>query len=127
MQAVGDAEPGSELRAIVDGVDDVGEPVTLTMIIKVGDEATGAERLEAFGLEILEQDGKVVVDNATFDSAAQKAGFDFDQVIATLLVPADQPPKQLFFIPALLMLGLIYFLQRRRRETAAGPVAQGAE
>ena len=127
VQVIGEATPGSEMRAIVDGVDDVGEPVTLTMIIKVGDEPTGAERLEAFGLEILEQDGKVVVDNATFDSGAQKAGFDFDQVISTLLVPADQPQKQLFFIPALLLLGLIYFLQRRRREAAPGPVAQGAE
>ena len=126
-QAVGDAEPGSELRAIVDGVDDVGEPITLTMVIKVGDEATGAERLEAFGLEVAQADGKVTVENATFDSAAQKAGFDFDQVISSLLVPAPQPPRQLFYIPALLLLAFIYFLQRRRRETMTAPVPQGAE
>ena len=127
VQAIGDAEPGSELRAIVDGLDDVGEPITLTMIINVGDEPTGAERLEAFGLEIIEEDGKVLVDNATFDSAAQKAGFDFDQVISKLLVPAGQPWKELFFIPALLLLGFIYMLQRRRRETAPAPAPQGAQ
>ena len=127
VQAIGDAEPGSELRAIVDGLDDVGEPITLTMIINVGDEPTGAERLEAFGLEIIEEDGKVLVDNATFDSAAQKAGFDFDQVISKLLVPAGQPWKELFFIPALVLLGFIYMLQRRRRETAPAPAPQGAQ
>ncbi len=127
VQAVGDAEPGSKLRAIVDGTDDVGEPVTLTMIINIGDEPTGAERLEAFGLEVLEEDGKIIVDGATFDSKAQKAGFDFDQVISKLLVPAQQPWKQLFFIPALLLLGFIYMLQRRRRETATAPATQGAQ
>ena len=127
VQVMGEAEPGSELRAIVDGLDDVGEPVTLTMIIAVGDEPTGEERLEAFGLEILEEDGKILVDGATFDSKAQKAGFDFDQVIAKLLVPAPQLPKQLLFIPALALLGFIYMLQRRRREADAEPVPQGAE
>lgn len=126
-QAMQDAAPGSELRAVVDGLDDVGEPITLTMIIKVGDEPTGADRLDAFGLLTFEQDGKVVVDGANFDSPAEKAGFDFDQVITRLLVPVDQPPKQLFYIPALVLLGLIYMLQRRRREAMPAPALQGAE
>ncbi len=115
VEAMGAAEPGSEMRVIVEGLDDVGDPITLTMIIKVGDEPTGQERLDAYGLEILEQDGKVIVDNAVFDSPAQNAGFDFDQVISKLLVPIDQPPKQLFYIPALGLLLVIYLLQRRRR------------
>ncbi len=126
-EIMGQAEPGTQLRALVDGLDDVGDPITLTMIIDVGDEPTGEERLEAFGLELFDDDGKVLVDNATFDSKAQAAGFDFDQVITQVLVPAPQPSKFLFFIPALALLGLIYFLQRRRRD-AESPVAaqQGA-
>ena len=118
VEAMGSAEPGSQLRAIVQGQDDVGDPVTLTMLIDVGDEPTGEERLAAYGLEIIENDGKIVVDNATFDSKAQKAGFDFDQVISSILVPIYQPAKQLLYIPALLLLGLIYLLQRRRRGDA---------
>lgn len=116
VEVIGKAEAGSQMRAIVDGVDDVGDPVTLTMVIDIGDEATGEERLEAYGLEILEQDGKIIVDGATFDSKAAIAGFDFDQVIKIVLVPADQTPKQLLYIPALLLLGFIYWLQRRRRQ-----------
>ena len=123
VEVMGKAEPGSQMRALVNGVDDVGDPVTLTMVIDVGDEATGAERLEAYGLEVLEQDGKIIVDGATYDSKAQTAGFDFDQVIEKILVPADQVPKQLLYIPALLLLGFIYWLQRRRRV----PVAAKAE
>ncbi len=112
-------EPGSELRVLVEGEDDVGDPVTLTMIINVGDEPTGEERLETFGLEILVEDGKVLVDNAAFDSKAQAAGFDFDQEIAQLMVPAPQPAKELMYIPALALLGFIVLLQRRRRSPAA--------
>ena len=118
VETMAAAKPDDELRAIVTGVDDVGDPVTLTMVIKVGDEATGEDRLAAYGLEILEQDGKVLVDNATYDSPAQKAGFDFDQVIVKVLAPAAQSPKELLYIPALLLLGFIYFLQDRRRKSA---------
>ena len=126
VKVMGEVEPGTELRALVDGLDDVGDPITLTMLIPVGDEPDGEQRLEAFGLEILEQDGKVLVDNALFDSKAQEAGFDFDQVIRQLLVPAPQPSRYLLYIPALALLALVFFLQRRRAE--AEPVAseQGA-
>ena len=39
----------------------------------------------------------------------------------SVLAPVDQPPKQLMFIPALLVLGLIVFMQRgrRKRQSAA--------
>lgn len=114
-QVLGDAKPGSELRATVDGLDEVGDPVTLTMMIPVGNEPTGEERLEAFGLAVLEQDGKLIVDNALYDSKAQAAGFDFDQTIATLETPIDQPLRELLYIPALLLLAGVYALQRRRR------------
>lgn len=114
VTAVGNAEPGSEIRLQADGLDDVGDPVTLTLIIDVPEGASGEERLETFGADILEDDGNVIVDGATFDSPAEKAGFDFDQVIKQVLVPAAQPPRELFYIPALLLLGFIYWLQKGR-------------
>ncbi|MCY6382624.1 TRAP transporter permease [Hoeflea prorocentri] len=124
---MGEAEPGSQLRTIVQGLDDVGDPITLTMVIDVGDEPTGEERLEAFGLEVLDDGGKLLVDNAIFDSKAQAAGFDFDQEISQLLVPTPQPSKYLFYIPALALLALIFLLQRRRNDAAGPePVEQGA-
>ncbi|SOC03336.1 TRAP transporter permease [Stappia indica] len=109
------ATPGTELRATVSGMNDVGDPITLTMMIPVGNEATGDERLEAFGLMVFEQDGKLIVDGTAYDSPAQQAGFDFDQIFETLDVPTAQPPRELFYIPALLLLGLVYMLQRGRK------------
>jgi TRAP transporter 4TM/12TM fusion protein len=112
---VGNATPGSEIRLIVQGENDVGDPIVFTALMTVGQETTGPERLEAYGLELLVEDGVVAIDNAAFDSPAQKAGLDFDQKILTVMAPAVQPPKQLIFIPALLLLGFIIVMQRRRR------------
>jgi len=115
VQAMADVEPGQELKILVNGQNDVGDAVTLTMLVEVGDEATGQERLESYGLELLAQDnGEVMIDGVSFDSAASKAGFDFDQIIASVGVPVERPARQLFYIPALLLLGLIGFAQRRR-------------
>jgi hypothetical protein len=125
VEVIGAAEPGTKLRAIVDGFDDIGDPITLTLIIDVGDEATGEERLAAFGLEILQADGRVVVDNAGFGSKAEAAGFEFDQVIGRLLVPADRPVKEWFYLPALALFVLVWVVQRRRR--AREPLAPAME
>ena len=62
----------------------------------------------------LDRDGKMIIDNVTFDSAAQKAGLDWDQEIVNVLRVADQPSKYWMFIPALLLLGGVVMLQRRR-------------
>ena len=123
---VGKAVPGSEIRLIVKGENDVGEPMIFTAPMVVGDAATGAERLEAYGLELLFEAGAVMIDNAVFDSPAQKAGLDFDQKILTVMAPVAQPAKQLIFIPTLLLLGFIVFLQRRRNGLARDAVSAPA-
>jgi hypothetical protein len=92
-------------------------------MLKVGDEATGKERLEGIGIETREEDGKILVDDVVFSSRAEKAGIDFDQEILNIQVPSQRPPKQLMFIPALLLYALIWFLQRGRRNKEAAVVA----
>jgi hypothetical protein len=121
VQAVGEAPPGSEIRLEANGLDDVGEPISLTLLIEVPEGESGEERLENFGIDLLEQDGRLMIDGATFDSPAEAAGFDFDQEVLEVKVPSDQPPRELFFIPALLLLTLVWWLQRGRaaRETGA--------
>ena len=118
---VGQATPGTELRLIIEGEDDVGEPLIFTALMEVGDQATGAERLQSYGLELLMEDGAVIIDNAIFDSPAQKAGLDFEQKIVTVLAPTEQPAKQLIYIPTILLFGLIILLQRRRKLVSGDP------
>ena len=84
----------------------------------VGAEEGGEARLEAFGLTILKDGDDVIIDDAAFDSPAQAAGLDFDQKIQSVLVPVWQAPKELFYIPAILILAGVFFIQRRRKTLA---------
>ena len=117
----GDMEPGSQLRIKLKGEKMDGSEFTKTVMLPVGDEATGAERLEAIGLETREEDGKTLIDNVVFASAAEKAGIDFDQEILNIQVPSARPPKQLMFIPAVALYALVIFMQsgRRKKQRAA--------
>jgi TRAP transporter 4TM/12TM fusion protein len=115
VQAMGEVDPGTELRILVDGHNEVGDPVTLTMVIAVAEGDSGEDRIMDYGLELLAQDdGSIMVDGVGFDSEAERAGFDFDQIIVTAGVPMDRPAKEWFYIPALLLLFIIIRRQKRR-------------
>jgi len=113
---IGKLDPGDTLRLRISGVNEVGEPREFTAILPVLEGASGEERLTAAGLATVEKDGKLVIDNVDYNSPAQKAGLDWDQVIIKVRQPTDQPWKELMFIPAFLLLGGIYMMQRRRRK-----------
>ena len=70
----------------------------------------------AIGIETRDEDGKILIDNVVFSSPAEKAGMDFDQELLSIQVPSKRMPKQLMFIPALVLYGFIAVLQLRRRK-----------
>jgi TRAP-type uncharacterized transport system fused permease subunit len=109
------AEPDTQLRVTLAGEKDDGTVFQKTVMLPMGKAASGAERLAEAGLELRDEEDKILVDNIVFGSPAEKAGIDFDQEIVSVQVPAERPPKQLVFIPALALLALIWFLQRGRR------------
>ena len=114
-EVVGKMEVGDGLRLRIAGQDSVGNPREFTALLPILEGANGEERMQAAGLATVVNDGKVVVDNVDFGSPAQRAGLDWDQVVLLVREPVDQPWKQLMFIPALLLFGLIYMMQRKRR------------
>ncbi len=113
-QIVGQMNPGEQLRIELKGEKMNGTEFKMTVMLPVGEEPTGEERLEAIGVETREEDGRMFVDNVVFSSPAEKAGIDFDQEILNIQLLNDRPPKQLMFIPALLLLALVWYLQKKR-------------
>ena len=113
-EAAASTPAGEALRLRVSGVNDLGDPIEFVAVLPMGDGATGEEKLEAAGLAFRQDGDKVIVDDVSFDSAAQAAGLDWDQEVIRVLKPVGQPSKYLMFIPALLLLSLIVFLQRGR-------------
>ena len=123
-QIAGSAEPGSRLHVSITGETLEGKPIAKTVVLPVAAAEGGEARLEEAGIMLREEEGKVFIDNIVFGSAAEKAGLDFDQEIVSVQVRADRPPKQLMFIPALLLLALVWFVQRgRRRKQLAADAA----
>ncbi len=93
-----------------------GDMVEKAVQLPLGPAGDGEARLMEAGLETRVEDGKVFADNVSFGSEAQKAGIDFDWEIKDIRVEAERPPKQLMFVPALALLGLVAMLQLRRRK-----------
>jgi TRAP transporter 4TM/12TM fusion protein len=125
LEVAGKAEPDAKIRLLVEGEDlTTGDMVDKTVALPLGPAGDGAERLmEHAGIEVRDEDGKVLIDNITFGSPAEQAKLDFDWEITGIEVPAERMPKQVFYLPALALLVGIYLLQRRRRkgDAAAAP------
>ncbi|MEP5762663.1 MAG: TRAP transporter permease [Litoreibacter sp.] len=127
-QALGDASDGDELRLIVSGPDfDTGETTETTLVMPISGEGSSDERLTAFGMLLIEEDGAVKMDEPAFGSpfADALSSFDFygDEPvqIASVQAPSDQMAKELVFIPTLIFLGFIVFLQRARMTRSGVP------
>jgi TRAP transporter 4TM/12TM fusion protein len=113
-QAAADTPSGEKLRIRVSGLNDLGDPIEFVALVPIGEGATGEEKLENAGLVFRNEGDTLLIDDVAFGSAAQDAGLDWDQEVLRVLKPLPQPTKYLMFIPALLALGLIVFLQRGR-------------
>ncbi|WP_350333669.1 TRAP transporter permease [Coralliovum pocilloporae] len=119
--AVGGATDGDAIRVVVSGPDfDTGQIKETTLVLDIKGAGSQDERLTAFGLTLIEEGDVVKMDEPLFGTpfAETMSGFDFygdDPVrIASAKAAADQLPKELIFLPALLLLGLIAMLQRGR-------------
>ncbi len=123
------AESGAadtSLRVRLVGESLMGDPVDARYLLPLGPTgADGPTRLmDASGIEFREEDGKLFVDNLSFGGPAEQLGIDFDWELVELEVAADRMPKEIFYIPALLLVGAVYLLQMgRKRKTEAQEAA----
>jgi len=116
VEALGEVDEDASLRLQISGLDDYGDPMTTYMTLPVPEGESGEERLENLGLELIVEDDRAVVDMVAYGSQAADLGFDFDQEIIEVLAPVDRWTKELMWIPAFLVFGLIVVMQRRRRD-----------
>lgn len=116
------AEPGSTIRMVVSGPDfDTGKSKDITVDMEVGDGLDGAARLESMGLIVTEANGVLQLEEPLFGTplASKLTGFDYyaDEAVqvSAVKLPRSQLPAELVYIPAILLLGLVMMLQRRRK------------
>lgn len=126
-QALGDAPSGSALRLQIIDNSGLDGPVETIALLEVPEGADGAARMEALGLETITDGDKVIIDNVTFDSPAEEAGLDWDQEITMLRSPVDVPSKYWMYIPTLIVLALVVWMQRRRTGPGSGTASRANE
>ncbi len=125
-EAFDQAAVGDTVRFVVEGPDFTdGEPSSLTVVHTIGADDPASGRADAAGLFLMPEGEQMFMDEPMFGTPYQTKlqGFDFygdERVEVTgLLQPADRMPKQLFWIPAVLLLGLVIAMQRRRQTKPA--------
>ncbi len=111
------APDDASLRVRLVGENLNGDPIDARYLLPLG--AAGAEGtdrlLNGAGIEFRDEDGKIFVDNLEFGGPSEALGIDWDWELVELEVPAQRPPKEIFYIPALLLVGGVWLLQRRRQ------------
>jgi TRAP transporter 4TM/12TM fusion protein len=110
-----DMPENAQIRVRVVGEDLEERKIDKVVMLPLGSKGDGKERLMNAGLELRFEDGKAFVDNIVFGSTAERQKIDFDYEIPSVQVKSDRPPRQLFYIPAMALLGFIIMLQRRRQ------------
>jgi len=115
IQIAENAAPNASLQIQVTGENfSTGAVYDKVSTLPLADGADGTQRLSNSGLELREEGGKLIIDNISFDSQADKAGFDFDQEIVAIKIAQQRPPKHILYIPGLILLLLVATSQRRR-------------
>jgi TRAP transporter 4TM/12TM fusion protein len=105
----------AQIRVQVKGETLEGRPVDKVVMLPVGDKAPGKQRLQkAAGLELREENGKLIIDNLVFGGAAEKQKLDFDWEIASVQIENKRPSKQWFYLLATALLALVWFSQKNR-------------
>ncbi len=106
---------GEFLRLMVMGEKVTGEKVTRAVVLPMGKSGPARRRLQSAGLRLNVAGGDVRLAAVAFGSAAEKAGLKAGWRVVSVAVAADRPAKEWAIIPALLLLGGIGALQRRRQ------------
>jgi len=122
------AANGSALKVRIAGPDfnDPDLRIETTVALDFADDPDdGAARLARFGLAFTPGVDVPALDEPTFGTPNERLGSEFDfyadepVVVAEVLAPAERMAKEVFYVPALVLLGIVLLLQRRRQTKPA--------
>ena len=128
-EVIDSVTPNGVLTIVVSGPDfDSGEIESTTILVNLGQPADAVERLRTAGLTVTVADGRAIIEEPFpgtpyFESLGKSFDYYGDEPvqIAEIKQPADRIAKEVFYIPAVLLLALIIMLQKRRAREEQGP------
>jgi TRAP transporter 4TM/12TM fusion protein len=111
-----------KLRVWVEGTTLEGRDITKGVLLSLGEPGTARERLASMGLMVMAFGDQVQVATVRFGSPAEKLGLEQGFNIKHIEVPnPGRPDKEWIFIPTLMLLAMVWFMQRTRRDRKPQP------
>jgi TRAP transporter 4TM/12TM fusion protein len=105
--------------------DDLERMTQTTVLLDLGAEGTGEERLERQGILVANEGDQAILEEpfagTPFFTTFQMFEFYGDEFVTVdnVQIERDRMPKEVFYIPALLLLGFVIMMQRRRQTVPA--------
>lgn len=115
---------GERLALVIHGTNIEGDEVRKTVGVQLRGDGDGRQRLQDAGLTVVAFGDAVQISNVRFGSRAGKNGFEIGWEISGVLVPNERPSMHWLYLPALLLVGLVWRGQGRRIRPA--PAVAGA-
>ena len=112
------AEESLKLRVI--GMDFLGDEKQFFIDVNFSDLKTSQDKLDEYGVSLYENDQQIFVSAVKFGSRAYNHGLEMDFEIDYISIKQKQPSNFIVYIPAILLLILIYYIQRKRKNSILG-------
>jgi len=104
----------------IQGTNVEGDEITKTVALPMGEGANGRERIRNSGVTLVGAGNELQISDVKFGSRARKLGVERGYKILAIELPnRNRPSQNWVFIPAGLLIGLIWFLQGRRTHRSA--------
>jgi TRAP transporter 4TM/12TM fusion protein len=122
-KVVNDIPEEGRFMVNITGTNLEGEDKSKSLALRLGPPAEARKRVSDAGLMLVPLGDKLQVASVRFGSPAQKSGFEQGWDVESIIVPAERPDPHWFFLPALLLIGLVWWGQgrRERRHTPGAP------
>jgi Domain of unknown function (DUF3394) len=113
---------GGRIVMVIRGTTIEGDEVQKTVAVRLGAPGDdGRKRLADAGLTFAGAGDTLKISGVKFGSRAKKAGIDQGWDVARLEVPSGRTSPYWFYLPALLLVGLVWWSQGRRMASGSDP------
>ncbi|MGD9943781.1 MAG: TRAP transporter permease [Burkholderiaceae bacterium] len=114
------------LVLLIKGTNIEGDDIRKTVAVQLTAPGPARKRLEEAGITAVALGDGVQISNVRFGSRAKKSGFEIGWDVAGVLVPNEGLSKDWIYLPAYLLVALIWWLQGRRMQTGQPPLRRPA-
>ena len=115
---------GGRLVMVIKGSTIEGEDVTKTVAVRLGLAGDdGRKRLAEAGLTLSSLGDATQISGVKFGSRAKKSGFEQGWEVARIEVPSGRATPHWFYLPAMVLIALVWLAQGRRMRALPAPVA----